>query len=127
AISVNYATANFTAVAGTHYSATSGTLNFPPGVVSQSFSVPLLDNPSQDGDLQFSVVLSGANPTNTLGFPQSVLVTILDDELHNEPAGSPDTSFDPNTTFNGDVFALALQADGRILAAGDFTLASVVA
>lgn len=35
--------------------------------------------------------------------------------------GSLDTSFDPGTGFNGTVHALALQPDGRVLAAGSFT------
>ena len=35
--------------------------------------------------------------------------------------GSPDTTFDPGTGANNKVYALALQADGKVLLGGDFT------
>ncbi|MFN6946381.1 MAG: T9SS type A sorting domain-containing protein [Cytophagaceae bacterium] len=35
--------------------------------------------------------------------------------------GSLDTSFDPNTGFNGIVYCLAIQSDGKIIAGGNFT------
>ena len=106
AIAVNFATSDVEAVAGFDYGATSGTLTFGPGVVSQTFTIPIYDHPAglPDGDRRLALSLTGATPTNTIGFPQTVFLTILDDELHNEPAGSPDTAF--GAGFNGDVFAL---------------------
>ena len=39
-VTVSYTTANGTAVAGTNYTATSGTLTFAPGVTSETIRVP---------------------------------------------------------------------------------------
>jgi DNA-binding beta-propeller fold protein YncE len=57
-VTVNYATANGTALAGTNYSATSGTLTFPPGVTTETIRVPILDSGSQTTSLTFTVSLS---------------------------------------------------------------------
>jgi hypothetical protein len=40
-VTVNYATANGTALAGTDFTQTSGTLTFPPGVTAETVSVPI--------------------------------------------------------------------------------------
>jgi hypothetical protein len=42
-VQVNYATANGTALAGTHYTTTSGILTFPPGTITLPITVPLLN------------------------------------------------------------------------------------
>jgi DNA-binding beta-propeller fold protein YncE len=57
-VTVNYATADGTALAGTNYTATSGTITFPPGVTTQTIRVPLLDSGSQTTSLSFTVTLS---------------------------------------------------------------------
>jgi DNA-binding beta-propeller fold protein YncE len=57
-VTVNYATANGTAVAGTNYTATSGTLTFPPGITTETIRVPLPDSGSQTTSLTFTVNLS---------------------------------------------------------------------
>jgi sugar lactone lactonase YvrE len=57
-VTVNYATADGTAVAGTNYTATSGTLTFAPGVTTQTIRVPILDSGSQTTALTFTVNLS---------------------------------------------------------------------
>jgi DNA-binding beta-propeller fold protein YncE len=57
-VTVSYATADGTAVAGTNYTATSGTLTFPPGVTTQTIRVPILDSGSQTTPLTFTVNLS---------------------------------------------------------------------
>jgi sugar lactone lactonase YvrE len=58
-VTVNYATADGTAVAVTNYTATSGTLTFAPGVTTETIRVPILDSGSQPASLTFSVNLSG--------------------------------------------------------------------
>jgi DNA-binding beta-propeller fold protein YncE len=57
-VTVNYATADGTALAATNYTATSGTLTFPAGVTTETISVPLLDSGSQTSTLNFTVNLS---------------------------------------------------------------------
>jgi serralysin len=43
-VNVNYSTANNTALAGQHYTPTSGTLTFNPGVTTASFTVGIINN-----------------------------------------------------------------------------------
>jgi hypothetical protein len=57
-LTVNYATADGTAIAGTNYTATSGTLTFGPGVTSATIEVPILDSGSQTTPLTFTLTLS---------------------------------------------------------------------
>ncbi len=57
-VTVSYATADGSAVAGTNYTATSGTLTFPAGVTTETIRVPILDSGSQTSSLNFTVNLS---------------------------------------------------------------------
>jgi hypothetical protein len=61
-VTVNYATADGTAVAGQDYVPASGLLTFSPGVTQQVISVGILGSPLPKPDEFFSVLLS--NPTN---------------------------------------------------------------
>jgi hypothetical protein len=61
-VTVQYATADGTAVAGTDYMAARGALTFAPGVTSQKVTVTVLGNPARVGDSSFTLNLS--NPTN---------------------------------------------------------------
>lgn len=80
AASVNYATANGTASAGSDYTATSGTLNWAHGdSANKTFGVPILGDSLYEGNETFTVTLSGAVGA-TLGSPSSATVTIVDDD-----------------------------------------------
>jgi len=58
-ISVDFATSDDTAVAGSDYTATSGTLNFGPGELSKNISIPITDdNLFENGNETFFVTLS---------------------------------------------------------------------
>jgi hypothetical protein len=59
-VSVNYATANGTATAGSDYVATSGTLTFPPGTISQTITVVINGDTVAEPTETFFVNLSGA-------------------------------------------------------------------
>jgi uncharacterized delta-60 repeat protein len=120
-VSVNYAASNGANTAsGVNYVATSGVLILGPNQSSASFTVPILDDGVVDpANFYFNVTLS--NPTNAvLGSPTNAQVNLLDVESYNRPPGSPDTAFNTNG-MNGDVFALALQSNGQIMAGGNFT------
>jgi hypothetical protein len=71
---VNYSTADITAIAGVNYKATSGTLGFAIGIASQSFTVPMIDDNMLHGPLTFSVMLSNQHGA-ALGTPSSAIVT----------------------------------------------------
>src|SRR5439155_21094716 len=55
---VHYATADMTAIAGTNYTATSGTLIFEPGELSKPISVPILGETLNKPALTFALNLS---------------------------------------------------------------------
>jgi len=80
AASVNYATANGSALAGSDYTTTSGTLYWSDGdTASKTFSVPISNDGTPESSEAFTVALSGATGA-TLGSPSSATVTILDDD-----------------------------------------------
>ena len=77
AVSVAYATANDTAIAGTNYTATSGTLQWANGdAASKTFSVPVSNATAFSGSKTFTVALSGATGGATLSSPSSASVSI---------------------------------------------------
>lgn len=79
-VTVNYATGNGTATAGSDYTTKSGTLTFNAGTttLSQTFSVPILDDSIQENDETYTVSLS--NPANATITTSSVTTTITDDD-----------------------------------------------
>jgi Ca2+-binding RTX toxin-like protein len=79
AITVNYATANGTATAGSDYVANSGTLTFAAGQTSQQITVLANGDTTVEPDETFTVNLS--SPSNaTLGTTISSTATILNDD-----------------------------------------------
>jgi len=80
ATSVSYATVNGTAIAGTNYTAKSGTLKWASGdSSSKSFSIPISNAAPFSGSKSFKVALSNATASAVMGFPQSATVTIAGD------------------------------------------------
>jgi hypothetical protein len=76
-ITVQYSTANGTALAGSDYTATSGTLTFTPGVTSQTISIPILNDSVNEANETFTLKLT--SPTNAiLGGTATVTTTITD-------------------------------------------------
>jgi hypothetical protein len=78
AVTVNYATANGSAVAGSDYTARSGTLTFAPGVTSQAVTINLLDDGLFEGSESFGISLSGA--ANASIATASATATLLDND-----------------------------------------------
>jgi len=78
-VSVQYTTADDTAIAGKNYTAQSGTLTFGPGEIFKSITVPLIDDQTYNGGSTFKVKLS--NPAGaTLSAITTETVSIIDDE-----------------------------------------------
>ncbi|GEM_PF-1649594 len=78
AFSVQYATTNFTAIAGLDYTEVSGTLSFASGEVEKVLSVPVLYREEATPDLHLKLTLD--NPSNgvVLGRITSATITVLD-------------------------------------------------
>lgn len=80
AISVDYSIAGGTAVAGTHYTPVSGTLNFVDGQKQAWFDIPLINNKTYGGTKTLEARLSNPGGGARLGNVATALVSILDDE-----------------------------------------------
>ncbi|MBL1211091.1 Calx-beta domain-containing protein, partial [Geminocystis sp. GBBB08] len=75
-VTVQYATANGTAIAGSDYTATSGTLTFSPGQISKTITIPILNDSVNEFDENFNLTLS--NPSNANLSNSSVTITVTD-------------------------------------------------
>ncbi len=77
-VTVNYATANGTALAGTDYSAVTGTLSWSDGdTAPKTITVPLLNNPAIAATKTFTVILSA--PTfGSVAAPSTHTVSVLE-------------------------------------------------
>ncbi|MBD2381147.1 M10 family metallopeptidase C-terminal domain-containing protein [Trichormus variabilis] len=76
-ITVQYATANGTATAGSDYTSTTGTLTFNPGETSKVINIPILNDSVNEANETFTLRLT--SPTNaTLGTTNTVTTTITD-------------------------------------------------
>jgi len=119
---IQYATADGTALAGTNYIAASNTLTFAPGQQAASFNVMIKPDGVQDpSPFFFTVSLSSTNAGVFLGTPTVASNYIVDAYSNNRPPGDGDSSFNAGSGMNGDVQALALQSSGQIIAGGNFT------
>ncbi|AFZ60550.1 SBBP repeat-containing protein [Anabaena cylindrica FACHB-243] len=76
-ITVNYATSNGTAIAGSDYTNTTGTLTFNPGIKTQVINIPIVNDGINEADETFTLTLT--SPTNaSLGTKTSAITTITD-------------------------------------------------
>ena len=81
AVGVSYATSNGTAIAGSDYTAASGTLSWADGVTgSKTFTVTISGDTVAESDETFSLALTNATGSATLGTPNTAVVTIYNDD-----------------------------------------------
>ncbi|WP_407118088.1 DUF4082 domain-containing protein [Bradyrhizobium sp. LMG 9283] len=79
AATVGFTTSSGSALAGSDYTTTSGTVTFAAGQASQTISVPIVNDTTPENDETFTVTLS--NPTGaTLGSQATTMVKILDND-----------------------------------------------
>jgi Glycosyl hydrolase family 9/Calx-beta domain/Cellulose binding domain len=86
---VKYATDNGTAIAGSDYKATSGTLTFAPGETSKTIDVPILGDKSVESNEKFTLNLS--NPTKAAIANGKGIATIQDNDSSQTNNGSSQT------------------------------------
>jgi len=86
--SVNYATANGTAVSGTDFAPTSGTLTFAVNEASKTVDVPTINDGTHENAENFYLNLSGATGGATINDNQAI-GTITDND-QSGPAGGND-------------------------------------
>ncbi len=137
-VKVNYTTANITALAGTDYTATTGTLTFNPGQTTATIPVTIAATPNPGPGGLFSVTLSGAsnaliaNPqaigtiinTNTLPF------LVIGDVNADDPAsGATGSAVFPVNLSSASTQPITVDyatTDGTAIAGKDYTAESGV-
>jgi hypothetical protein len=141
AAGANYNTANSSAVAGSDYTAASGSVNFAPGETQKTIVIPVNDDSLVEGNETFSVSLSGPSGGATLGSPNTAVVTIVDNDGGGNTVEFKPTAYtvketpgnsivtlsviatrfgDPNTT----IFANYTTSNGSATAGLDYTATS---
>src|SRR3954453_3090129 len=87
AASVNYSTSNGSALAGSDYTATTGTLNFAAGQTVKTFNVPILGDTTDEPNETVNLALSSGATSQ---------LSIVDDDAPNESVQFSDTSYSVN-------------------------------
>jgi uncharacterized repeat protein (TIGR03806 family) len=94
-VTATYSTSDGTAVAGSDYAATSGTVAFPAGVTTQTISVDVLGDSADEGDEAFTLSLSA--PSGATLAQASATGTIIDDDVSSGAVFGLDTRPDNQT------------------------------
>lgn len=76
-LTLQYATANGTAIAGQDYTATSGTLTFSAGQTSRTIQIPITNDATTEPEETFTVTLSSTD-LQAIGAPGTMTITLLD-------------------------------------------------
>src|SRR4051794_13346236 len=86
-ITATYTTVSQTASAGSDFQPETGTVSFPPGMTTQTISVPIVADNANEGDETFGVVMSAPQDV-TIATPQAV-ATIRNDDQGAPSGGVP--------------------------------------
>ena len=79
-VTVDYQTSDGTAIDGSDYTATSGTLTFSEGETSKTFIIIIKDDTQYEGKETVNLTLSSPTGGAMLGEPSSAVLTIIDNE-----------------------------------------------
>jgi len=132
AITVTYATANGTALAGSDYTATNGTLTIPVGATSGTVTVPVSGDTVIEADETFTLVLTA--PANTSITGGTITGTIINDDFPTASIANASILEGSTGGVTNLVFTVTLSAtipvavtlnyataDGTALSANDYT------
>ena len=101
-VTVNYATSNGTALAGSDYVATSGTLTIAAGATTGTINVTINGDTTVEADETLIVTLSGASANSTIG-TATATGTITNDDVAPPPTGLPSISIASVSKAEGNV------------------------
>ena len=102
-VTVDFATADGSAQAGSDYTARSGRLTFNAGETSKLVAVAILDDQVREGDETFTLTLSNPGGGAALGPARVAVVTIRDDEVG------------PTVQFAGAAFSVSESAGNAVI------------
>ncbi len=105
-LTVNYSVGG-TATAGSDYTALPGSVTIPADQASATVPVAPLQDTAAEGSETVTVNLT-SNANYTIGNPGSATVTILDDEVNNNPVPTVTSISPPFATAGGGAFALTV-------------------
>jgi polyhydroxybutyrate depolymerase len=111
---VDYTTANLTAVAGTDYGATSGTLSFGANETVQTFTVPVFRNTNINSDTRFRVSLSNPTGGAVLGASFTTVSNFNVTGLGRFDVVAPPTNDELHISHNGDVNLVGWRGGGSL-------------
>lgn len=77
-VSVDYSTANGSAIAGQDYTSTSGTLTFAGGETIKTIQIPITNDSTTETDETFTVSLNNNSNLEVVGGPSTLVVTLQD-------------------------------------------------
>jgi hypothetical protein len=122
-VTVDYATANATALAGTDYTVTAGSVDFPPGSILQAVTVPVTPDPVPSANRTFFLDLS--SPRNAAIADGRGIGTIVKGPLPDDVNGDgrPDVLW--RHTSSGQLYAWFM--DGTVRSSASFLTPSAVA
>jgi PKD repeat protein len=133
-VTVDFATANDTAVQPGDYTQTSGTLNIVAGTATGTIDVPIIDDVDVELSERFYVNLSNPSANATFGDSQGVGTILSDDAYEISIADSADVAEGGPASFavtitpavvTGDTVTVDFNTvDGTALAGSDYTAAS---
>lgn len=119
-VTVQYATANGTATAGSDYTASSNTLSFAPGETQKTVTIPVQGDTIAESNETFSVKLSGA--TNATIADAEGIGTITNDDAAPTPSPSPSPSPSPTPIPNLSIGNVTLTEGNSGTATATFTV-----
>ena len=79
-ITVQYATSDGTANAGSDYTTRTGTLSFSSGSKSKTISIPILNDTTDEADETFTITLSNPTAGVLFGANEEATITIVDND-----------------------------------------------
>ena len=131
-VSVDFAMANGTATVGADYTAMSGTLNFAPGDLTQTISVPISEDVLDELDETFTVTLSNelnatiadGTGTGTITDNDATPTLSINDVTVNEAAGTASFTVTLSAASGQTVSAAYATANGTAVAGADYTATS---
>lgn len=125
-VSVRYTTQDGRALAGTHYTATSGILSWADGDTgAKTISIPIIDNATPNEDRDLSIVLSDPGLHARIGSPSSATLVITDDDT--PPASNAGIAFSSASyavSEAGGQATITVQRTGSVAAGASVTVAT---
>lgn len=132
-VTMNFATADGTAIAGADYIAAGGSLSFAPGDTLKTFKISVIDDTLVETNEFFTISLSGISGGDAIIRQGNALVTILDNDVSPGVLGFSAPAFTVNegdtnaiitvTRTNGTLGAVSVNyatSDGRAVAGADY-------